>query len=199
MDLEKERGITIQMHPVTMNYPAKDGQIYKLEPHGHARHVTRLRGLALAGACEGRWLLIDAAQGVEAQAGERPPAFAQGLKVIPVINKIDLPSAKSRAMYEQLEDILTIPAEERSWPAASRVSASRYPRGGRDPRPRRAGRLSDHAHARCLTPSTSVPTASFHTCGFFPARIPVSGEMMMLMSSGQKSEINRRSACFTRA
>ena len=114
MDLEKERGITIKSHPVTMNYPAKDGHIYKLnlmDTPGHVDFSYEVsRSLA---ACEGAVLLIDAAQGVEAQTvANAHLAFSQKLKVIPVINKIDLPSANLELCLKQLEDILTISAEE---------------------------------------------------------------------------------------
>jgi GTP-binding protein LepA len=114
MDLEKERGITIKSHPVTMLYPAKDGHSYKLnlmDTPGHVDFSYEVsRSLA---ACEGAVLLIDAAQGVEAQTvANAHLAFSQKLKVIPVINKIDLPSANLELCMKQLEDILTIPAEE---------------------------------------------------------------------------------------
>jgi GTP-binding protein LepA len=114
MDLEKERGITIKSHPVTMNYPAKDGQVYKLnlmDTPGHVDFSYEVsRSLA---ACEGAVLLIDAAQGVEAQTvANAHLAFGQKLKVIPVINKIDLPSANLDLCLKQLEDILAISAEE---------------------------------------------------------------------------------------
>jgi GTP-binding protein LepA len=114
MDLEKERGITIKSHPVTMMYRAKDGRDYKLnlmDTPGHVDFSYEVsRSLA---ACEGAVLLIDAAQGVEAQTvANAHLAFSQQLKVIPVINKIDLPSANLELCTRQLEDILTIPAEE---------------------------------------------------------------------------------------
>jgi len=114
MDLEKERGITIKSHPVTMSYRAKDGHVYKLnlmDTPGHVDFSYEVsRSLA---ACEGAVLLIDAAQGVEAQTvANAHLAFSQKLKVIPVINKIDLPSANLEMCMKQLEDILTIPAEE---------------------------------------------------------------------------------------
>lgn len=114
MDLEKERGITIKSHPVTMHYPAKDGNRYKInlmDTPGHVDFAYEVsRSLA---ACEGAVLLIDAAQGVEAQTvANFHLATAQGLKIIPVINKIDLPSANLELCMAQLEDILTIPAEE---------------------------------------------------------------------------------------
>jgi GTP-binding protein LepA len=114
MDLEKERGITIKSHPVTMTYPAKDGHLYKInlmDTPGHVDFAYEVsRSLA---ACEGAVLLIDAAQGVEAQTvANFHLATAQGLKIIPVINKIDLPSANLELCMAQMEDILTIPAEE---------------------------------------------------------------------------------------
>ncbi len=114
MDLERERGITIKSHPVTMAYTAKDGITYKLnlmDTPGHVDFSYEVsRSLA---ACEGALLLIDAAQGVEAQTvANAHLAFSQDLKVIPVINKIDLPSANLDMCTKQLEDILMIPAEE---------------------------------------------------------------------------------------
>ncbi|MCF3650184.1 translation elongation factor 4 [Synoicihabitans lomoniglobus] len=114
MDLERERGITIKSHPVMMVYNAQDGHAYKLnlmDTPGHVDFSYEVsRSLA---ACEGALLLIDAAQGVEAQTvANAHLAFAQGLKVIPVINKIDLPSADLDMCTTQLEDILMIPAED---------------------------------------------------------------------------------------
>ncbi len=114
MDLEKERGITIKSHPVRLEYRAKDGHLYKLnlmDTPGHVDFSYEVsRSLA---ACEGAVLLIDASQGVEAQTvANAQLAFSQKLKVIPVINKIDLPSANLELCIKQLEDILTIPAEE---------------------------------------------------------------------------------------
>ncbi len=114
MDLERERGITIKSHPVTMHYAAKDGRVYQLnliDTPGHVDFSYEVsRSLA---ACEGALLLVDAAQGVEAQTvANAHLAVQQGLRVVPVINKIDLPSANLELCTRQLEDILTIPAEE---------------------------------------------------------------------------------------
>ena len=114
MDLERERGITIKSHPVTMKYGAADGHDYKLnllDTPGHVDFSYEVsRSLA---ACEGALLLVDAAQGVEAQTVANVHlAFEADLVVIPVINKIDLPSADVDAVKRQLEDILAIPADE---------------------------------------------------------------------------------------
>lgn len=114
MDLERERGITIKSHPVTMKYLAKDGKTYQLnlaDTPGHVDFSYEVsRSLA---ACEGALLLVDAAQGVEAQTvANMHLAHQAGLHVIPVINKIDLPSADVPAVRKQLEDILAIPSDE---------------------------------------------------------------------------------------
>jgi GTP-binding protein LepA len=114
MDLERERGITIKAHPVTMNYLAEDGQTYRLnllDTPGHVDFSYEVsRSLA---ACEGAVLVVDAAQGVEAQTVANVHlAMKQGLALIPVINKIDLPNADIPTVRRQLEEILAIPADE---------------------------------------------------------------------------------------
>lgn len=114
MDLERERGITIKSHPVSMLYTSKAGEEYRfnlIDTPGHVDFSYEVsRSLA---AAEGALLLIDAAQGVEAQTvANAHLAVTQGLTIIPVINKIDLPGANLELCLQQLEDILAIPAEE---------------------------------------------------------------------------------------
>ncbi|MDR2432282.1 MAG: translation elongation factor 4 [Puniceicoccales bacterium] len=114
MDLERERGITIKNHPVSMRYdhPTKGKFLLNLnDTPGHVDFSYEVsRSLA---ACEGALLLIDASQGIEAQTvANANLAMAHGLTIIPVINKIDLPGAHVEDVMRQLEDVLTIPREE---------------------------------------------------------------------------------------
>ena len=120
MDLERERGITIKAQSVTLNYKAKDGQIYQLnfiDTPGHVDFSYEVsRSLS---ACEGALLVVDASQGVEAQSvANCYTAIEQGLEVIPVLNKIDLPAADPDRVIHEIEDVIGLEAAN-----ACRVSA----------------------------------------------------------------------------
>jgi GTP-binding protein LepA len=120
MDLERERGITIKAQSVTLDYQANDGETYQLnfiDTPGHVDFSYEVsRSLA---ACEGALLVVDAAQGVEAQSvANCYTAIEQGLEVLPVLNKIDLPSAEPEKVINEIEEIIGLDAED-----ALRVSA----------------------------------------------------------------------------
>ncbi len=114
MDIERERGITIKAQSVTLNYKANNGETYQLnfiDTPGHVDFSYEVsRSLA---ACEGALLVVDAAQGVEAQSvANCYTAIEQGLEVVPVLNKIDLPSAEPERVMAEIEDVIGIDASE---------------------------------------------------------------------------------------
>ncbi len=114
MDLERERGITIKAQSVSLDYPSKDGHTYQLnfiDTPGHVDFSYEVsRSLA---ACEGALLVVDAAQGVEAQSvANCTTAIDQGLEVLPVLNKIDLPAADPERVTAEIEDVIGIDAQD---------------------------------------------------------------------------------------
>ena len=114
MDLERERGITIKAQSVTLNYTARSGEVYQLnfiDTPGHVDFSYEVsRSLA---ACEGALLVVDAGQGVEAQSvANCYTAIEQGLEVLPILNKMDLPQAEPERVQNEIEEIIGIEASE---------------------------------------------------------------------------------------
>src|SRR5678809_88922 len=114
MEIERERGITIKAQTAALEYTARDGRIYQLNLIDTPGHVDFSYEVSRSlSACEGALLVVDAGQGVEAQTvANCYTAIEQGLEVVPVINKIDLPTADPDAAIKEIEDIIGIEAKD---------------------------------------------------------------------------------------
>jgi len=129
MDLERERGITIKAQTAALSYTAKNGKTYNLnliDTPGHVDFSYEVsRSLA---ACEGALLVVDVSQGVEAQTvANCYTAVEQGVEVVPVLNKIDLPSAEPDRVIAEIEDIIGIPAKNAVRASANRSACATLP------------------------------------------------------------------------
>ena len=143
MDLEREKGITIKARAVRLEYKARDNLVYGLNLIDTPGHVDFAYEVSHSlQACEGAILVVDATQGIEAQTlANVHLALKENLTLIPVLNKIDLPSADPETIMDELENVLAIPREEVILASRQgRHRRRRHPRGDRRPHPCPQGR-----------------------------------------------------------
>ena len=192
MDLEREKGITIKARAVRLEYTAADGLTYGLnliDTPGHVDFTYEVsRSLQ---ACEGAILVVDAAQGIEAQTlANVHLALAQGLVIVPVINKIDLPSAQPDVVIEELENVLAIPREEvilasakegTGVPDILEAIVARVPAAQG-----RSGRARSRASS---STRTTTPTRASSPTSVWPTARSRAHETIRLMASGAEAEL----------
>ena len=168
MDIEKERGITIKAQTVRLNYTAQDGQLYELnlmDTPGHVDFAYEVsRSLA---ACEGALLVVDAAQGVEAQTlANVYQSIEHDHEIVPVINKIDLPAAEVDKVKAEIEEIIGLPADNAVLTSAK--SGHRHCRGAggdRHAHPPAQGRPQTRRSKPCWSTAGTTPIwASSSSC-----------------------------------
>jgi GTP-binding protein LepA len=191
MDLEREKGITIKARAVRLEHTARDGQCYGLNLIDTPGHVDFSYEVSRSlQACEGAILVVDAAQGIEAQTlANVYLAVAQNLVIIPVLNKIDLPSAQPELVIEELENVLAIPREEvimvsakdgTNVPEVLEAIVERIPPPGGDPEAPLSGLIFD-SHYDAYKGVVAYVRLSQGTLR--------AGEAVRLMASGAESEI----------
>ena len=164
MDLEREHGITIKARAVRLEYDASDGQRYALNLIDTPGHVDFSYEVSRSlQACEGAILVIDAAQGIEAQTlANVHLALAQDLVIMPVINKIDLPSAQPDVVIEEIENVLAIPREEVLLVSAKEgTGVDRGAGGDRQPHPAAQGRTSTRRSRASSSTRTTTRTRAW--------------------------------------
>ena len=163
MDIERERGITIKAQTVRLNYTAKNGETYELnlmDTPGHVDFAYEVsRSLA---ACEGALLVVDAAQGVEAQTlANVYQSIDSNHEIVPVLNKIDLPAAEPDRIRQQIEDIIGIDASE-ALEVSAKIGHRHRRRAGSDGAPHPAARraMRQRRSAPCWSIAGTIPISA---------------------------------------
>ena len=193
MDLERERGITIKASPVCLRYRAKDGQEYKLnliDTPGHVDFTYEVsRSLA---ACEGALLIVDAAQGVEAQTvANVHMALDHDLEVLPVINKIDLPSADPERVQKEIEDVIGLDASKAIFASAKEnIGTEEILEGIIQNFPSPSGSADDPLRALIIDSWFDPYHGAVVMLRVFDGKV-AKGSRIRMMSSGRAFEVTR--------
>jgi GTP-binding protein LepA len=193
MELERERGITIKASPVCLRYRAKDGQEYKLNLIDTPGHVDFTYEVSRSlGACEGALLVVDAAQGVEAQTvANVHMALDHNLEVLPVINKIDLPSAEPERVRREIEDVIGIDASRAILASAKEgIGTQEILEGIIDQFPPPQGNASGPLRALIIDSWFDPYHGAVVTMRIFDGSVR-KGTKIRMMSSGRVFEVSR--------